>query len=149
MAFEELEEAHESFLGTGWSFPPTFERKTRQVNMVSDEKDIEQSLGILFRTRRGERLFQPTYGLDMHDLVFEPMSTTARAFLTEQVKLALLIHEPRINVLSLLIESPDPNDGALRLSIDYEIRATNSRFNLVFPFYLNEGTEARVSAPGR
>ena len=149
MAFDESEETHASFLGTGWSFPPSFNRNSGRVNMVSDEQDIEQSLKILFSTRRGERLFQPTYGLDMHDLVFEPMSTTARAFLTEQVKLALLIHEPRINVLSLQIESPDPNDGALRLSIDYEIRATNSRFNLVFPFYLNEGNEARVSTPGR
>jgi uncharacterized protein len=146
MGSDQLKDTHQSFLGTGWSFPPRFSRETGQVAMTSDEQDIKSSLEILFGTTRGERLFQPEYGLDMHELLFEPMSTTLRSFLKEQIKLAILLHEPRINVLSLTIETPNPNDGTLRISVDYAIRATNSRFNLVFPFYLNEGNEARASA---
>lgn len=121
-----------SFLGTGWSFPPTF--RNGGVDLTSDEEDIRASLHILFRTSPGERPFRPTYGLDMHELMFEPLSTTLRTFLTDRVRTALLIHEPRIKVVDLRIDSPDPDDGTLRVVLDYEVRATNSRFNLVFPY---------------
>ena len=134
--------SYTSFLGTGWSFPPAFVRATGQVQMVSDEDDIDQSLRVLFGTTIGERLFDPAYGLDMHEVLFEPASTTLRAFVTDRVKVAVLFYEPRIDVLALTIDSPDPNGGVLRISLDYEVRATNSRYNLVYPFYLSDGNEA-------
>jgi len=142
-------DSYTSFLGTGWSFPPEFVRQSGQVRMSEGERDIEESLRILFGTTLGERLFDPSFGLDMHEVLFEPMSTTLRSFLTERVKIAILFYEPRINLLSLQIESPDPNDGALRISVHYEVRATSSRYNLVYPFYLRDGNEvsAAVGVP--
>jgi phage baseplate assembly protein W len=145
MAANEAEDSYSSFLGSGWSFPPEFVRQTGEVRMSGGERDIEESLRILFSTRSGERLFEPRYGLDMHEVLFEPMSTTLRAFLAERIKIAVLIYEPRINVLALGVESPDPHDGTLRISLDYEIRATNARYNLVFPFYLHDGNEANAA----
>ena len=132
-----------SFLGTGWSFPPSFGKGG--VVMTEDEQDIEASLQILFRTTPGERLMQPKYGLDMQALMFEPLSTTLRTFLTDRVRTAILIHEPRIKLINLKIESPDPNDGSLRVLLEYEVRATNSRFNLVFPFYNSDSNELRAA----
>lgn len=141
-------ERHESFLGTGWSFPPRFSR--RGVVMVSNEADIHESLLILFSTVAGERLFEPRYGLDMHEMMFEPMSTTMRTLLLDRVRTAILIHEPRIKVITLSVDSPDPNTGQLHLQLDYEVRATNSRFNLVFPFYKTDSNELRAAmAPGK
>lgn len=137
------DETFSSFLGTGWSFPPEFERAGGQVLMTSDEQDIEASLRILFGTALGERFLVPKYGLDLREVLFEPMSTTMRTFLKDRVKTAILIHEPRINLLGLEVDSPDPNDGGLRIVVDYEVRATNSRFNLVFPFYRHDGNEVR------
>lgn len=137
------EEPFSSFLGTGWSFPPEFDRAAGQVLMTADEQDIEGSLRILFGTALGERFLVPKYGLDLREVLFEPMSTTMRTFLKDRVKTAILIHEPRIHLLSLEIDSPDPNDGRLRIVLDYEVRATNSRFNLVFPFYRFDGNEVR------
>lgn len=140
---EEKNETYASFLGTGWSFPPEFTRADGQVVMTSDEQDIEASLKILFGTALGERFLVPKYGLDMREVLFEPMSTTLRTFLKDRVRTAILIYEPRINLLALEIESPDPHDGQLRIVVDYEVRATNSRFNLVFPFYRYDSNEVR------
>ncbi len=135
MAEDRSKQPISSFLGTGWGFPPELVPETGGVRMSSDEQDIEESLRILFGTRPGERLFEPTYGIDVRELLYQPITTTARSFFADRVKVAVLLFEPRIELLSLRIESPDPNDGALRVFIDYEIRATNARRNLVFPFY--------------
>lgn len=135
-----------SFLGTGWSFPPRFDRTAGRVAMVDDELDIEESLRILFGTQRGERFFQPKYGLDMHDLLFDPMSTTMRTLLEERVKLGVLIYEPRIEPLGIKVTSPDENAGELQIELEYRVRATNSRYNLVFPFYRDDSNETAAAA---
>ena len=67
--------------------------------------------------------------------MFEPMSTTLRSLMLDRVRTAILIYEPRIKLINLQIDSPDPNEGSLRVLLEYEVRSTNSRFNLVFPFY--------------
>lgn len=143
---DENNDTQTSFLGTGWSFPPSF--TGNGVRMSQDETDIHESLQILFGTAAGERFLQPQYGLDMHELMFEPMSTTLRTFLTDRARTAILVYEPRIKVLNLEIDSPDPNEGTLHILLEYEVRATNSRFNLVFPFYLTDSNEVRASVAG-
>lgn len=134
---------YESFLGTGWSFPPRFSRSG--AVMVSNEADIHESLVILFGTVAGERLFEPKYGLDMHEMMFEPMSTTMRTLLLDRVRTSILVYEPRIKVITLSVDSSDPNTGQLNIQLDYEVRATNSRFNLVFPFYKTDSNELRAA----
>lgn len=140
-------DGYTSFLGTGWSFPPSF--SNGGVQMSADETDIHESLQILFGTTAGERFLEPKYGLDMHELLFEPLSTTQRTFLIDRVRIAILIYEPRIKVVNLNIDSPDPNNGTLNILLEYEVRATNSRFNLVFPFYNTDSNEVRASVAGQ
>ena len=126
-----------TFLGTGWSFPPSFDRKLKSVKLVSDKTDIDQSLEILLSTKLGERVMLPKYGCDLSDLVFESMNTTFETYITDLVKTAILYHEPRVDMESLEFES-DQNEGKLLIIINYKIRITNSRSNFVFPFYKNE-----------
>ncbi|MFK8005450.1 MAG: GPW/gp25 family protein [Saprospiraceae bacterium] len=126
-----------TFLGTGWSFPPNFDRKLKSVELVSDQIDINQSLEILLSTRLGERIMLPKYGCDLNELVFESMNTTFETYITDLVKSAILYHEPRIDMESLEFEN-DQNEGKLLIIINYKIRITNSRSNFVFPFYKNE-----------
>jgi uncharacterized protein len=137
------------FLGTGWAFPVRFRRTGASgggAAMVDDEQDIEESLRILFSTRLGERLFQPNYGLDMQELLFESMSTTMITLLEERVKVAILVYEPRIEPLAIRVGSPQPASGELHIELDYRVRATNSRYNLVFPFYSTDANELAQSA---
>lgn len=130
-----------SFLGTGWAFPPEFEVGVGAV-MVADEQDIRESLHILFQTSIGERLFQPSYGLDLRDALFEPIDTTTKTLLEDQIRVSILIHEPRIKLLRLSLDtSSRAAQGEILLDIDYAIKSTNSRFNLVFPFYTSDGNE--------
>lgn len=130
-----------SFIGTGWSFPPRFENGT--VLMTSDDPDIKASLQILLGTAVGERFLQPKYGLNLRGLIFEPMSTTMLTALKDEVKMAILIYEPRINLLTLDLDTSTQIEGKVSIVIEYEIRATNSRYNLVFPFYTSDSNEVR------
>jgi len=130
-----------AFLGTGWSFPPEFRRGTDDTSMSSGEKDIEESLKILLSTQLGERIMIPEYGCDLTDLIFSPLDLTLKTFVSDLIRTAILYHEPRINVEKINIDTINEIEGELVLEVDYVIRATNSRRNIVFPFYRNEGTD--------
>ncbi|WP_299441137.1 GPW/gp25 family protein [uncultured Aquimarina sp.] len=130
-----------SFLGTGWGFPPEFSKKGKgRVEMLSDEADIKSSLEILLSTRLGERIMVPNYGCNLDELLFKPLNLTLKTFVKELIKNAILYYEPRIDLEKIDMDQTNELDGELLIILDYRIRATNSRSNLVFPFYKEEGT---------
>jgi phage baseplate assembly protein W len=129
-----------SFLGTGWSFPPEFDSDIGSVIMVSDEQDIWESLQLILSTSPGERMMFPKFGCGIRKMVFDTVNTTFLTQLKELIRFSILHYEPRIVLNDVTIESSDPNEGILRIKLDYTIRKTNSRSNLVYPFYLREGT---------
>jgi len=129
-------EINNSFLGTGWSFPPTFNQDTGTVEMVSDEKDIFQSLEIILSTRPAERIMQPDFGCELSQFVFEEISQGLITGIKGTISDALLYHEPRIDVEEINIDESEA--GLLLINVIYRVRVTNSRFNLVYPFYINE-----------
>jgi phage baseplate assembly protein W len=135
--------SYTSFLGNGWSFPPEFVPETCELRMTADEEDIQASLKILLGTAAGERFMNPKYGLDMHEMLFEPMGTTAKTLLKDRIKYAILIYEPRINLISLELDSSAELEGRISIILDYVTRSTNSRYNLVFPFYTTDSNEVR------
>lgn len=129
-------ETNNSFLGTGWSFPPTFNQDTGTVEMVSDEEDIFQSLEIILSTRPAERIMQPDFGCELSQFVFEEISQGLITGIKGTISDALLYHEPRIDVEEINIDESEA--GLLLINVIYRVRVTNSRFNLVYPFYINE-----------
>jgi phage baseplate assembly protein W len=129
---------HNHFLGTGWSFPPTFSKMEGGVEMDADVEDIRKSLQILLSTRVGERLMQPKYGCNLDDLIFEPLNTTVKTYISGLVKQAILIYEPRIQLNDVTIGAENELAGRVDLNVDFTIRSTNSRYNLVYPFYREE-----------
>jgi hypothetical protein len=133
--------SEQGYLGRGWQFPPTFSAKSGKALMVEGEQDIQDSLRVLLGTTQGERFMVPAYGLNLQDQLFESLNTTARNLLTDKIKRTLLVYESRINVLSVELDDSLLNDGKLLVQIDYVVRASNSRFNLVHPYYLHDGTE--------
>lgn len=128
-----------SFLGTGWSFPPTFDRNLKSVLTVSDLEDICQSLTILLDTSLGERVMQPKYGADLDSMVFEPINATTLAQIDDVVRTAIIYYEPRIRLIEVNMSTKQQNEGILPINIVFEVRSTNSRFNFVYPFYIKEG----------
>jgi phage baseplate assembly protein W len=130
-----------SFLGRGWSFPPEFQKETGTVKMTEGEADIENSLKILLATRLGERVMLPKYGCNLEDLLFSSLNLTVKTYVIDLIKTAILYHEPRIDIKKIDIDPADELNGVLLINIDYIIRSTNSRKNMVFPFYKEEGSE--------
>lgn len=134
------------FLGTGWSFPPRFNKGNNgvAVSMVSDDDDIRESLRILLGTSPGERVMYPEYGCGLKKMVFEKVDESSVTALRDTISRAILFFEPRITLEGIDVDTSQLFDGYLLLTLDYIIRTTNSRSNIVYPFYLNEGSNVRL-----
>lgn len=133
-----------SFLGTGWSFPPSFTRGGSDVAMVSGTEDIHQSLSILLSTQPGERILQDNFGCDLNGILFEEMGQGLVNTISGLISDAVLYHESRIRLDGIDVRESGTEQGLLLIRIDYTVPATNSRFNMVYPFHINE-----ASMPGR
>ena len=108
--------------------------------MVSGAEDIHQSLQILLSTRLGERVMQDEFGCDLSYVLFDEIDQSLINSLTGIITDAILYHEPRITMDQLDVSQSETQQGLLLISIEYTIRSTNSRFNMVYPFYVNEAT---------
>lgn len=130
-----------SFLGTGWAFPVEFDLDSGTVDLVSDYQDIEESLNILLSTSLGERVMQPEYGCNLNDYMFEALNSTLIGMIKHHVENSILYYEPRIVAESVEVTSADSTDlleGRFTISVTYSVPQTNSRFNYVYDYYLNE-----------
>lgn len=125
------------FLGVGWSFPPDVD-ETGQVKMARYEESIRQSIWMILSTSPGERLMRPTFGSNLQDLVFRVNNAGLAGAAASAVREALTVWEPRIDVLDVNAFADQANPNLLHIEINYQVRATNSRFNLVYPFYLEQ-----------
>lgn len=135
-----MDDPEQTILGTGWSFPPTFSRADLSVVMVSGVDNVRQSLWVLFSTALGERVMLPDYGSQIWQMVFRSINTTLLTQLADMVSQAILYWEPRIDVVDISV-TPDASDaGRVLIMVDYVVRRTNSRSNMVYPFYLREMT---------
>jgi phage baseplate assembly protein W len=131
------------FLGTGWAFPPAFDWRTKEAVLVSEVEDIEQSLHILLSTVPGERVMQPAYGCGIKRMVFENINDSTITEIKDIVSKAVLFFEVRITLHEIEVDLADLMDGLVRLKLDYTVRTTNTRTNMVYPLYLREGTNLR------
>jgi phage baseplate assembly protein W len=127
------------FLGRGWTFPLGVDT-TGRIALSEYEDDVREALRIILLTSKGERVMRPDFGAELHDFVFESMSATTMGRVQAAVTDALIKWEPRIQVIGVNVEAEHGEIGKLLIDIEYRVRATNNRFNLVFPFYLKEQT---------
>jgi phage baseplate assembly protein W len=134
-----------TFLGRGWSFPPTFNRSIAGIEMLEEEADIASSLEVLLTTARGERVMLPQYGCNLDELVFESLDTRMKTLMADKVESAILYHEPRIELESVRLDDSLELEGVVLIEIIYRVKTTNSRFNFVFPYYKSEGTDINLT----
>ena len=130
------------FLGRGFGFPVEFDRDSNEVRMSEGVEDITESIGIIVNTIPGERILRPLFGANAEELIFEPLTITSGAMIANEIRLAIVRQEPRV-----IIEETDVDvvqlteEGRLDISISFTVIAINTRFNKVFPFFINEATE--------
>jgi phage baseplate assembly protein W len=128
----------DGFLGTGWALPPARDGGNRVV-LASGDDNVRQSIWTILSTSPGERVMRPTFGSGLHDLVFRPNGPGLAGAAVSAVRQALARWEPRIEVLDVLAFTHPSSPTVLHIDVSYQITATNSRDNLVYPLYL-EGT---------
>jgi uncharacterized protein len=134
-------DSNNSFLGRGWNFPPAFSKGGADVIMAEAEEDIVQSIKIILGTRPMERTMQDDFGCDIKEFVFQTMSQRIITGIRQEITDALLYHEPRIEVENVNVDDGKLESGLLLITIQYRVRSTNTRYNMVYPFYLNEATD--------
>jgi len=124
------------FWGRGWRFPVKLDASHGVADAEGADK-VRQSIWMILDTAPGERVMRPDFGCGIHDLVFECLSEATIGQVMNEVAQALARWEPRIDVLSVDVSASPGAPNVLAISIDYALRSTNSRFNLVYPFYVS------------
>jgi phage baseplate assembly protein W len=133
------------FLGVGLAFPVTT-APNGTVAMSAYDRDVQQAVWIILGTARGERVMRPDFGSGLSTLVFEPINTTTSALVQHHTEEALVTWEPRIDQITVVVTA-EPTRGRLMIDVRYRVRATNTFYNLVYPFYLIEARGAEVATP--
>lgn len=126
------------FLGAGWPFPlkPGFRKR---LSYLSGEEKIRQSIWLILSTAPGERQMRPAFGCGIHELLFQPNTAVLRNLIKVRIQESLTRWEPRVDIVDVRVETPAEAKNYLLIHIDYRIRANNAFFNLVYPFFINEG----------
>jgi phage baseplate assembly protein W len=123
------------FLGLGWDFPVGLDNEG-QIAMAGSEENIRQAMWMILGTAKGERVMRPDFGCGIHDLVFGVKSAGTAGQVAREVRQALVRWEPRIELSEVTVSDDPVFPNRLLIEIAYRVRATNNRFNLVYPFYL-------------
>jgi phage baseplate assembly protein W len=125
----------QEFIGNGWAFPMRTDA-TGRIALVSDEREIEESIRLILATAPGERPMRPEFGCAVHDYVFAPADAGTAGDIAYAVRVSLERWEPRIVLTGVSVRFDAVELGTLYIDIEYSIRGTNDPRNLVFPFYV-------------
>jgi phage baseplate assembly protein W len=134
-----------AFLGRGWAFPVAADAGGA-IAMAEYEEDIRQAIVVILGTDPGERVMRPDFGAGLRALVFEPISGNTQTLAKHRVEQALILWEPRIDSIGVDVR-PQPRRGLLEIDVHYRVRRTNTFYNVVYPFYLQEGRETPGAGP--
>ncbi|MEO8017668.1 MAG: GPW/gp25 family protein [Pseudomonadota bacterium] len=129
-----------AFLGRGWSYAVAQNGPGEDVLLAAHEEDVRQAVRIILETGRGERVMRPDFGAGLEEFLFEPVNTTTCSLIRHRVEESLHTWEPRIRIEALDVLTNRAEPGRIDIVLEYSIRATNTFYNLVYPFYSREGT---------
>lgn len=132
--------AKQNIIGSGFSFPMQI-NALGETEMSSDDENIRQSMMLILGTAPGERIMRPNFGCAIHDILFEPNTAITAAKIEYEIKKSLLEFEPRISDIEVSAHPDDVEQSRMNVTIAYTIRKTNTKSNLVYPFYLRKEGE--------
>lgn len=139
MAYENREGGPQDFLGRGWKFPPQVDAVTGRVQTVRYEEDIAEAIRIILFTRKGERVMRPEFGSTLYEYIFSTMDYTTVKRMERELQEAIQRWEPRVVEPEVHVNTKRLQEGLVQVEVRYVVRTTNNPFNLVFPYYINEG----------
>lgn len=126
------------YLGRGWSFPVGV-AVDGEIDTAAGEECVEEAIRVIIGTAKGERVMRPDFGCGIHDYAFDTVNANTRTMVETSVEEALVEHEPRVAVEDVSTSTEDLAEGVLLIEVEYRIHHSNTRRNLVYPFYLDGG----------
>lgn len=123
-------------IGTGWEFPPLFDKDEGGVRLISDQEEIENSIYVILHTAIGERVMRRSFGSNLHELLFEPLTTNIKTYMSTSLRESLELNEPRISVNSIRLEQNDPHLGRVDILVEVSILESRQALSLVIPYQL-------------
>ncbi len=123
------------FIGQGIMWPMRVDQ-SGSIALTAGADDLSSSMRMVLATAPGERVMRPQFGCAIWDLLFEPVNANTMGLMAVAVREALGQWEPRVEVIDVAIVPDATTDGRVHIEIDYRIKATNDRRNLVYPFYV-------------
>ena len=105
----------------------------KDIVPLTDVDAVKQSVRNILFTNKGERLFQPSIGSGVFDLLFEHADPLTFQAVRDNIKDILLVLEPRINQVQVQIEDNiDANEIAVTVNFNVAGVANNESVD----FYL-------------
>jgi uncharacterized protein len=134
----EMGDAPAPFLGAGLAFPLRLD-ENGHFALNDLDAHVRQAIRLILATSKGERVMRPDFGAGLADLVFAPVSAATLTLIGHEVREALTRYEPRIDILALDVSADPEVSERLVITLGYRVRCTDTRLNLVYPFYLDRG----------
>lgn len=122
------------FVGRGWTFPPSVDARGR-IALSGGIEEIEGAMRMVLLTAPGERVMRPEFGCRAWDYVFQPLNPNTMGMIETAVEEALQRWEPRVTVESVRASEDPARQGTVAVQVEYTLKDTNDRRNLVVPFY--------------
>ena len=139
-----MSEVNSDYLGAGWSFPPTFTKGGAEVVTTSGPENVHKCIRIILETRVGERVLREDFGCALHDYVFEPIAERLVNDLRKVITNAIVLHEPRVKLEKVEGSKQEALRGWLFIQLRYWVKSANSRFNMVYPFDVQNPPKADI-----
>lgn len=128
----------DQIIGSGWEFPPAFDKDDQGVSMLSGLREIENSIFVILHTALGERIMRRSFGSNLHELQFEPLTENLKTYMASSLRESLETNEPRIEIQRLELNQPDPHIGRIDIHVEVSIRKTLTPLSLILPYYLSD-----------
>jgi phage baseplate assembly protein W len=129
------------FLGVGWKFPIEVDETTGRIKTGNYEEDVREAVYIIIMTKMGERMMRPNFGCQISDYIYSTMDYSTIVQLQNEIYDSLVQWEPRIIDTEVKVEADDTETGKFNIHVSYVVRQTNNPYNLVYPYYINEGLD--------
>lgn len=128
----------DQIIGSGWEFPPVFDKDEQGVRLLTGLREIENSIYIILHTTLGERIMRRSFGSNLHQLQFEPLTENLKTYMASSLRESLETNEPRIEIQSLRLNQPDPSLGRIDIEVEVMVRKTLTPLSLILPYYLSD-----------
>ena len=133
------------YLGAGMKFPPQVNKATGRFMLSSKEENVKESIYLILMTQKTERFMRPEYGSSILSYAFADTGETMLALMQQELEEDILKNEPRVDDVTIRIDAQS-RSGCLIIYIDYRLRGSSIRDNMLFPFYLSGEPEEESEA---